>query len=133
MLLDYGAATNRMVVGNSAANYRYFGYAGGANSTVNDYNGMNGLAATMGSGTWTGGAVRFASSWSAAGRSLASNGGSVATSASPFPSIGSDSPYVGSRDGVSQFLNGWIASMAFYDQRLPDATLQAKSSVGASY
>jgi hypothetical protein len=78
--------------------------------------------------------VRAGIAWSAAGRSIANNGGTVATDANPFSSAAVTGAYLGvGNGGALYWLNGHIASAAFYNSRLPDATLQAKSVVGASY
>jgi len=69
--------------------------------------------------------------WNASGRSLAMNGGTVATDA--FGGWAATTPYLGSLSGTANFANGHVASFAIYNQRLPDGTLQSKSVVGASY
>jgi hypothetical protein len=40
---------------------------------------------------------------------------------------------VGFGNASSAFLNGWVASFAAYNQRLPDAILKQKSAVNAAY
>ena len=78
--------------------------------------------------------VRAGIAWSAAGRSIANNGGTVATDANPFSSAAVTGAYLGvGNGGALYWLSGHIASAAFYNSRLPDATLQTKSVVGASY
>jgi hypothetical protein len=88
-------------------------------------------AATAGTSSFTGG-IRAGVSWNANARSVVLGGGTVGTVASGFTgsrtSVG-----LGSYAGGSQPANGWYQSFAIYNQRLPDATLQAKSVVGASY
>jgi len=69
--------------------------------------------------------------WNASGRSLAMNGGTVATDA--FGGWAATTPYLGSLSGTANFANGHVASFAIYNQRLPDATLQSKSVVNAAY
>ena len=69
--------------------------------------------------------------WNASGRSLAMNGGAVVSDA--FGGWASTTPYLGSLSGTANFANAHFASLAFYNSRLPDATLQTKSVVGASY
>ena len=69
--------------------------------------------------------------WDASGRSLAMNGGAVVKDA--FSGWAGVTPYLGSLSGTGNFANGHVASFAIYNQRLSDATLQAKSVVGASY
>jgi hypothetical protein len=65
--------------------------------------------------------------------SYVANGGTVGTNAT---TSGIGSPYtnawVGSDAGTQFFLNGRIRSLAFYNQRLSDTTLKAKSIVGSS-
>jgi len=72
-----------------------------------------------------------ASATRSGGRSIVSDGGTVATDATAMTSP--PNTYLGSNVGAGNFLNGHVASFAIYNQRLPDATLQAKSVVGASY
>jgi len=74
---------------------------------------------------------RMGVAWSGAGRSVVLNGGAVASDANTISGV-SDA-YLGSIGASSYSLNGWIKSFAVYNQRLPDATLQAKSVVNASY
>lgn len=74
---------------------------------------------------------RASVAWNASGRSLAMNGGTVATDA--FGGWAVITPYLGSLSGIVNFANGHVASFAIYNQRLPDGTLQSKSVVGASY
>jgi len=88
-------------------------------------------AATAGTSSFTGG-IRAGVSWNASARSIVLGGGTVGTVASGFTgsraSVG-----LGSYAGGSQPANSWVKSFAIYNQRLPDATLQTKSVVGASY
>ena len=65
------------------------------------------------------------------GRSIVSDGSTVATDATAMTAPVNN--YIGSNVGVGNFLGGHVRSLAFYNQRLSDATLQAKSVVGASY
>ena len=90
----------------------------------------NGAAAlTVGTPNYTT-SMRIGSAFSGSGRSLVVNGGSVATDAN---AIGSrPAVYLGGT-GASLYLNGWMQSFAIYNQRLPDAILQSKSIVGATY
>ena len=75
---------------------------------------------------------RVGIAWGASSRSLVGNGGTVATDAGGNWS-GQTAYYLGSYGGASLFPNGHYTSFAIYNQRLSDATLQAKSVVGASY
>lgn len=75
--------------------------------------------------------LRAGVSWgSTGGRKLVANGGTVATDASNNE-LATGSVNIGQGQGT--YINGWLRSFAIYNQRLPDATLQAKSVVGASY
>jgi hypothetical protein len=65
--------------------------------------------------------------------SAALNGGAIQSGTSDFTGSGVSSAYLGSQSGSSAFLNGHVRSLAIYNTRLPDATLQAKSIVGAPY
>ena len=103
-----------------------------ASNTIRTYNGTTALdnltMPVMSS------PVRAAIAWSAAGRSITFNGNGVRTDANAFTSGGITSAYLGvGNSGIQYWLNGHVASFAIYNQRLPDATLQAKSVVGASY
>ena len=72
-----------------------------------------------------------ASATRSGGRSIVSDGGTVATDATAMTSP--PNTYLGSNVGAGNFLNGHVASFAIYNQRLPDATLQSKSVVNAAY
>jgi hypothetical protein len=52
------------------------------------------------------------------------NGGTVATSSSPLP-VTPNEATIGNQTGTSRYVNGWIASVVYYPQRLPNATLQS--------
>ena len=88
-------------------------------------------AATAGTSSFTGG-IRAGVSWNASARSIVLGGGTVGTVASGFTgsraSVG-----LGSYAGGSQPANSWVKSFAIYNQRLSDATLQARSIVGAAF
>ena len=79
--------------------------------------------------TWNA-ALRNGLAWSTVGRSITYTSGAVATDANAASNGGT--LYLGSSNG-SAVEDGWYKSFAIYNQRLPDATLQAKSVVGASY
>ena len=76
--------------------------------------------------TWNA-ALRNGLAWSGTGRSLVFTGGAVATDANAVSNGGT--LYLGSNNG-SAVENGWYQSFAIYNQRLPDATLQAKRCGG---
>lgn len=88
------------------------------------------IATIGGAGNFTTGNVRTAVSWSAAASSTVANGGTVANGSAHTPS---GSAYLGSNGAGAFTLDAPVRSFAIYNQRLPDATLQAKSVVGASY
>jgi len=94
------------------------------------YNGTTGLTANVPSGNYTT-TQRTGSAWSAAGRSLVVSGGTVASDAATF--TGMTSIWLGGDNGGSPYLSAWIKSFAIYTTRLPDATLQARSIVGAAF
>jgi len=100
-----------------------------ANTTAYTWSSGATLLAAPGLATLT--SDRMGVAWSGAGRSVVLNGGAVASDANTISGV--SAAYLGSVGGSSYFLSGWVKSFAIYSQRLPDATLQAKSVVGASY
>lgn len=127
------SGNNFAVIGTKVTGLRLFGYCNAINTTVSSFDGTTGLVATIGgSGTWTGGSVRFATGWSSAGRSLVANNGTLTTTSSQYPAT-SSAVYLGTFNGTTEFLDGWIASLALYNQRLPDAILKQKSAINAPY
>lgn len=101
--------------------------------TTNSYrltNGTNTIDATLPSGNVQQ-VQRTAFAFSAAGRSTVASGGTVATDANGAAMSGN--MYLGSNLGSTAFINEHIRSVGIYNSRLPDATLQSKSVVGASY
>lgn len=79
--------------------------------------------------TWSS-AIRNGLAWSASGRSLGYTSGSVATDANTVSNGGT--LYLGSSAG-SAVENGWYQSFGLWNQRLSDATLSTKLTVGGSY
>lgn len=81
--------------------------------------------------TWSS-ANRLGFATSPSGRSLVANGGTVVSDTASPGALGAS---VSLFNGLSSTrpANGHIKSFAVYNQRLSDATLQAKSVVGASY
>lgn len=77
--------------------------------------------------------ARYGVTWSASGRSIAANGGVVGTDANQMHGGLTTQAWLGSQVGSSAWASGWYQSFAIYNQRLPDATLQSKSVVGAAY
>ena len=120
-------------------NYRLLSTVGGAGSlafgtnTTVSWIGTSIITATLGTGGWESTSRAAFAAATAGGIALVANGGTVVTDAAT-PSTGAvTSAYVGSNAGSSNFANGWLRSLAVYNVRLPDATLKAKSVVGASY
>ena len=90
----------------------------------------NSQTLTVSGGTFSAN-YRVGVAYSASGFSLGANG-ATATSASAFTSP--STVYVGGSNGAANLTgNNHLRSIAIYNQRLPDATLQAKSVVGASF
>lgn len=101
--------------------------------TTNSYrltNGTNTIDATLPSGNVQQ-VQRTAFAFSAAGRSTVASGGTVATDANGAAMSGN--MYLGSNLGSTAFINEHIRSVGIYTSRLPDATLQSQSVVGATY
>jgi hypothetical protein len=74
---------------------------------------------------------RAGSAWSASGKRAALNGLALASNNNAATPI-TGAVTLGSTLGT-YYINSWVKSFAIYNQRLPDAALQAKSVVGASY
>ncbi len=91
----------------------------------------DGTSAVATSNTASTGAARIATSWDASGHSIDMNGGPVATSAVTLTRAYT-SITLGNENGTL-YLNGWLSKLAIYGSRLSDATLQAKSVVGAPF
>lgn len=101
---------------------------------TSSWNGSVSLNATIGSSGKFSTTARTAAAWSAAGRSIVANGGTVATDANAaFGGVSPAGAWLGSDGGTANWASGWYKSFALYNQRLPDATLQAKSVVGAAF
>ena len=119
--LQYGAGSGILL-----------GMSGGSATTVYEQNtaGSADATAVAGSGSIAT-TLRAGVSWgSTGGRKLVANGGTVATDASNNE-LATGTVNLGQGQGT--YINGWLRSFAIYNSRLPDATLQAKSVVGASY
>lgn len=80
------------------------------------------LNSTLGSGAYNTGRVKTGVTWSAAGRSLVANNGTVATDASAPTSP--TTVYLGSANGTV-LSNGLIERITIGATRLPDATIKA--------
>lgn len=125
-----GFASNRIIGFDTVSQTPLFMFD---NNTVGTYNGSIGVTAVLGSsGAWSSKA-RGAVAWSASGRSVVANGGTLQTDGNLMSGSAWTVGYIGSNVATNSFLNGWISKIAFYNQRLPNATLQAKSVVGASF
>lgn len=92
----------------------------------------NGSANLTGNSSTRGTIDRVGLAFSGAGRSIVSNGGTVASDGGVIAGAAFPTIYLGSNGGAS-ILNGHIRSLAIYTSRLSDATLQAKSVVGAAF
>ena len=79
--------------------------------------------------TWNS-AIRNGLAWSASGRSLGYTSGSIATDANTVSNGGT--LYLGSSAG-SAVESGWYQSFGLWNQRLSDAMLSTKLTVGGSY
>lgn len=102
----------------------------GATTLRNTANGVQ-LNATLPSGSFYGTTNnRGALAFSASGRSLVANSGTVATDAN-VPDVPT-AVNVGSLSST-YIINCVVRSLALYNQRLPDAILKSKSAVGAAY
>jgi hypothetical protein len=119
------------IIGTTSPPALLYGYS---DTVVASWNGSRSLNATIGSSGKFSTIARTGVSWSAAGTSLVGNGGTVATDANTaFGGVTPVTAYLASESGSTNFENGWYRSFAIYTSRLPDATLQARSVVGASY
>lgn len=140
-----GAATGSAIVQTSLSLYgaknigllgdyssRRLMYNGGTNTALSAYNGS--VVASVAHSGWSIGPVRAAVAWDSIGFSVSANNGptnSQGTVGAPQPMGTAASVSLGYASGYA--LNGWIASAAFYNQRLPDAILKSKSAVNAPY
>lgn len=66
--------------------------------------------------------------WNASGRAISYSASAAVTDANSFGTIGS-TVYLGSNNGANS-LNGWVRALSFYNQRLSNATLATKTTVG---
>lgn len=88
-------------------------------SIVGTFNGSVALSATFGSGTW-GTGMRASVGWSASGRSIVANNGTVATDAGILTA---QSNQLGG--GGGNFLDGSFLRLTAYSSRFSDTTLKA--------
>jgi hypothetical protein len=116
------AAITNLIRGTNSILYR------DTTSKTGTTNGTTALL-TAAAPTWNA-SLRNGLAWSASGRSLAYTGGAVATDANTVSNGGT--LYLGSNNG-SAVENGWYKSFGIWNQRLGDATLQTKLTVGGSY
>jgi len=106
-------------------------YSNSSNTAISTTNGTTALSATLGSaGTFTGGSARTGIAWGALGRSIVGNNGVLIADAVVLGSGATVN--LGGYASTTTFV-GWVASMALYDQKLPNVLLKQKSSVGATY
>ena len=121
-----------VVVGNAGAYASCINNAGGV--TKNGVSGFRNVSNGFESAsnfTNGGSANRFGVAWGPTTYSLSGNGAAVTTGSGATAFSGT--PYLGSANSGATWINGHMRSFAVYNSRLPDATLQAKSVVGASY
>jgi hypothetical protein len=122
----------------NSSTFQYIvGFTAGDGSGLN-YNGSaftewNGSANLTGNSSTRGATDRIGLAFSGVGRSIVSNGGTVASDAGAIAGAAFPTVYLGSNGGAASFLDGHIRSFAIYSSRLPDATLQAESVVGAAF
>lgn len=88
--------------------------------------------ATLGSGGWKLGPVRSAVGWDANGFSTVGNNGTVLSQTAGKMDTAT-AIYLGALGSSNFPLNGWSASLALYNQRLPDTILKQKSVVNSPY
>lgn len=81
------------------------------------------VTATLGSGTLDASTVKSASSWGASGVSVVANNGTLVTAANIM--VPTTSSKIGSYDGSSSFLDGFLQRLIIYNSRIPDAALKA--------
>lgn len=128
------AQTNTLV--NGTGTYSPYIVAGGnvnnntfvrVNTATTSYSKFAGtvLNSTLGSGAYNTGRVKTGVTWSAAGRSLAANNGTVATDANAPTSP--TTVYLGSANGTVPS-NGLIERITIGTSRLADATIKALSA-----
>jgi hypothetical protein len=126
-------SSNVVVVGN-AGSYASFINSNGGGVTKNGVSSFRFASNALESASnFTNGASanRFGVAWGPTTFSLSGNGAAVTTGSGTTAFSGT--PYLGSANTGSTWINGWVRSFAIYNQRLPDATLQSKSIVGATY
>ena len=119
--LQYGAGSGLLIsMSSGSSTILYEQNTAGSASTT----------ATAGSGSITT-VLRAGVAWgSVGGRKLVANGGSLGVDASNSE-LATAPVNIGQGQGT--YINGYLRSFAIYTSRLPDATLQSKSVVGASY
>jgi hypothetical protein len=126
---EYSGDSARYLLASSTS--RGLLFSNSSSTQISSTNGTTVLSATIpASGTFTGNAVRSGISWSASGRSIVANGGTVATDSTNL-STGTTT-YLGGATSTPSF-DGWVASLALYNVTLPTTVLQAKSNTGVPY
>lgn len=115
----------------SSATTRRLLYSNSSNTVVSSTDGTTRLDATIGgSATFTANVVRSAVAWNASGRSLVANNGTLASDSVNL-STGATATLGGY--GTTTTFNGWVGSMALYDQKLPNSILSQKSTARTVY
>lgn len=104
---------------------------------LNTYGRVTNGGVVQATATWSptltlGNTNRMALAYAPANFAGVANNGTVATTSSGTVPSTITQAWIGrGRDGAA--LNGWARSLAFYNQRLPDAILKSKSAVNAPY
>lgn len=125
---DWPGGTTARIVG-------YNGYSASlianANTQASTYNASTNVIAGTPSTGFSGNVARVASTWAASGRTIVFNRGTVSSGSGTFSGI--TNAYLGGDGGNSNYFDGHIRSVAIWNQRLPNPTLQQKSVIGAPY
>ena len=120
-----GTDSPSIIGGTSAANGWYLRV--GSATALNSKAANTTLAATPGSsGNYQTGTVKSAVSWTAAGRSLVANNGTLTTDSNTFSStVNAWLGAVGSAGSPTSFMDGYNKRVTFWNTALPNAQLSA--------
>ena len=101
-------------------------YVAGANTGIRslDINNANNMTAVLGNSTTINGPFQAALSWSASGRSLVGNQGTVLTNANTLMPTTTTSVGIGGRIGSGSQLGNYISQIAFFNSKVSDTALQ---------
>ena len=119
--------TLNISAGRSSSNIYYIGLnAVGGSNKITFYSNNNGLNdINISSGLAGEQDFKVGASYAVGSASLSVNGSTPSTDSTVTLSSNIDTLCIGSRNGVSQYQNGCIRKIAYYDQALSDAELQA--------